>query len=518
MYALELAADVRYTRARLEKALATGGLQVPHAARCREVRAAFLALCVLHFLELKAVERVIASHSLQGEEGGALRVFGDAPWAAQLLRRSGKGLGFYFKPCELLLSSQYTEAFPYRANLSTLALRFLRTAGPYGALCKYLAALLTRLTESFSEEEWARLTRVVLLNTSPATLERVALYGLCTGSALSKSDPSGQYDSGALLSLLIARLTLTLRPAFKERRLCVLEPCIGQGALINALALLRKGRGEGTPFKVSAYELNALSAAVARLTLSCHSAVQVTVREENFLTAPVKERFDLILLNPPYAQRLTVGEGRSLTDFCAASHLSDLSALPWPSCSELPFVLKALSLLEEDGLMLILLPPGALTRPRADAALREALVTRFHLQACIALPRGLFKGVEISPRLLIFSTLKAEVAGERSCLCVNAQGRGGRLRSEDEEHFVESLVSLVTEGREYEGLSRKVSPEEFKRLDYNLNPLAYLTGGEEEQNLDLKAIATALSSLYHRQDKLREHMAEVFSQLEDSHA
>ena len=110
--------------------------------------------------------------------------------------------------------------------------------------------------------------------------------------------------------------------------------------------------------------------------------------------ADVRDRFSLVLANPPFAGTID-----------AANLAPDLAAAPRSKKSEVLFLRLVLRILEPGGRAAVIVPDGALFGSTgAHRALRKALVEDHRLRAVVSLPSGVFRPYAgVSTAALVFT-------------------------------------------------------------------------------------------------------------------
>ena len=117
--------------------------------------------------------------------------------------------------------------------------------------------------------------------------------------------------------------------------------------------------------------------------------------------------------------------------------------------------------------MTIVLPHGVLFRGGEEGEIRRNLIEQNHIDAIIGLPANIFYGTGI-PTIIMVLKQKRE---NNDVLIIDAskgfikEGKNNRLRACD----IKRIVDTVTDRRDVPKFAKKVSREEIRRNDYNLN-------------------------------------------------
>ncbi|MCF6437185.1 N-6 DNA methylase [Pseudoalteromonas sp. MMG022] len=118
-----------------------------------------------------------------------------------------------------------------------------------------------------------------------------------------------------------------------------------------------------------------------------------------------QEQFDIVLMEPPFAQRFGTDERHRL----AESRMIKVAAGKAVSASagDSLWIQQVLSNLNTNGKGFVLLPQGVLFRGGYDAKVREYLLAHELLEAVIGLPENILDGTSISPAILVLNKNKA---------------------------------------------------------------------------------------------------------------
>ena len=135
--------------------------------------------------------------------------------------------------------------------------------------------------------------------------------------------------------------------------------------------------------------------------------------------------------------------------------------------------------------MAIVLPHGVLFRGGEEGEIRRNLIERNNIDAIIGLPANIFFGTGI-PTIIMILRQKRE---NTDVLIVDAskgfekEGKNNKLRACD----IRKIVDTVTKRLEVANYSRRVSLEEIRRNDYNLNIPRYVDSSEKAESWDIYA-------------------------------
>ncbi|WP_161877701.1 Eco57I restriction-modification methylase domain-containing protein [Alkalibacterium sp. MB6] len=137
---------------------------------------------------------------------------------------------------------------------------------------------------------------------------------------------------------------------FSKEPLSFLDPCFGEGVFIKSLLAL-------SPKRITGYELDSNLFNNFQLEINNKFTLDLKLRNQDFLLSHISEKYDGIILNPPYLRHEKID---SLSDFgITKKNLKSkeiFKELPSNSNFYMYFITKCLSLLKEDGEMVIIFP------------------------------------------------------------------------------------------------------------------------------------------------------------------
>jgi len=210
----------------------------------------------------------------------------------------------------------------------------------------------------------------------------------------------------------------------------------------------------------------------------------------NEMNPAKKMEFDAIVANPPFSYRWEPTDEMG-EDFRFKSY-----GLAPKSAADFAFLLHGFHFLKEDGVMAIILPHGVLFRGGAEERIRTKLLKDGNIDTVIGLPANLFFSTGIPVCILVLKKCKKP----ENVLFINAgeqYEKGKRQNSLRPEH-IEKIVETYKHRKEEVSYSRRVSMEEIKKNDYNLNISRYVSTAKSEEIIDLKAVHEELLNIEKR--------------------
>ncbi|MCW8896748.1 MAG: type I restriction-modification system subunit M [Flavobacteriales bacterium] len=299
----------------------------------------------------------------------------------------------------------------------------------------------------------------------------------------------------------------------------VLDFACGSGSLLlNVRTQLKeKTKRKGTIGKIYGQEKNVTTYNLARMNMLLHGIKDTefeifhgdTLLNQwdlfNQMNPSKKIEFDAIVANPPFSLRWEPNDTLA-EDFRFKGY-----GLAPKSAADFAFLLHGFHFLSKEGTMAIILPHGVLFRGGAEARIREKLLKENYIDTVIGLPSNLFYSTGIPVCILILKRCKKK----DDVLFINASEqfeKGKRQNSLSEKHL-ENIVETYKFRNERERYSRRVSMDEIKKNDFNLNISRYVSTSEDEVQIDLKDVNSKLTeinkSIKTNTDKHNEYLKEL---------
>jgi len=276
----------------------------------------------------------------------------------------------------------------------------------------------------------------------------------------------------------------------------VLDFACGSGSLLLNVRKQMGPRGIG---KIYGQEKNITTYNLARMNMLLHGVKDTEfeihhgdslINDWDILSEmnpAKKQEYDAVVANPPFSYRweptVVLGE-----DFRFKSY-----GLAPKSAADFAFLLHGFHFLAKEGTMAIILPHGVLFRGGAEQRIRTKLLEDGNIDTIIGLPANLFYSTGIAVCILVLKKCKKP----DDVLFINAAEhfeKGKRQNILLDEH-IEKIVETYQFRKEEPRYSRKVSIEEIRKQDYNLNITRYISTSVTEEIIDLKAVNEQLKVL-----------------------
>lgn len=296
---------------------------------------------------------------------------------------------------------------------------------------------------------------------------------------------AGEFYTPQQVSTVLAKLVTVGKSRLKS----VYDPTCGSGSL-----LLRVKREVEDVAYFYGQELNRTTYNLARMNMILHGVhyQKFNIKQEDTLEHPqhINERFEAIVANPPFSAHWSASPL-----FMSDDRFSQYGALAPKTKADFAFVQHMIHHLADNGQMAIVLPHGVLFRGSSEGRIRQYMIEdRNYLDAVIGLPANIFYGTSIPTCILVFKKCREH---NEDVLFIDASqgfeksGNQNYLRPEHIEKIVETYKNRKIE----EKYSYLATLQEIKDNDYNLNIPRYVDTFEEEESIDLEAVARDLVSL-----------------------
>ncbi len=297
---------------------------------------------------------------------------------------------------------------------------------------------------------------------------------------------AGEFYTPAQVSKVLAKI-VTLD---KERIRTAYDPTCGSGSL-----LLRVDK-EAKVAEFFGQELNRTTYNLARMNMILHGIhfSRFDIRQEDTLEHPqhLDMQFEAIVANPPFSAKWK-GRDNPLNE--TDDRFSQYGRLAPTSKADFAFVQHMIHHMAENAVMAVVLPHGVLFRGAAEETIRKYIIqVQNFLDAVIGLPPALFYGTGIPACILVFKKCRE---CDENILFIDASRQFEKVGNQNrvlDEH-VERIVATYEKRETIEKYSHVASMEEIAENDYNLNIPRYVDTFEEEESVDLGAVAEAIKSL-----------------------
>jgi type I restriction enzyme M protein len=296
---------------------------------------------------------------------------------------------------------------------------------------------------------------------------------------------AGEFYTPQQVSTVLAKLVTVGKTKLKN----VYDPTCGSGSLLLRVAKEVKEVG-----KFYGQESNPTTYNLCRMNMIMHNVhySKFDIKNEDTLERPqhLDMRFDAIVANPPFS-----AEWSASPLFMSDDRFSPYGRLAPRGTADFAFVQHMVHHLNDKGAMACVLPHGVLFRGGAEGHIREYLIKEKNcLDAVIGLPSNIFYGTGI-PTCILLIKKKREHASD--ILFIDASQHFEKVKTQnflrpvDIDRIIETYKKRTAEHK-YSAVGKLKA---ISDNDYNLNIPRYVDTFEEEESVDLKAVAKEIKKL-----------------------
>lgn len=296
---------------------------------------------------------------------------------------------------------------------------------------------------------------------------------------------AGEFYTPQEVSIVLAKLVTTGKTKLKS----VYDPTCGSGSL-----LLRVAKEVKEVNDFYGQELNRTTYNLARMNMILHGVHyrKFDIKQEDTLEHPQHsdERFEAIVANPPFSAKWSANQL-----FMSDDRFSQYGKLAPKSKADYAFVQHMVYQLAENGTMALVLPHGALFRGSAEGHIREYLIKEKNfLDAVIGLPANIFYGTSIPTCIMVFKKCREN---PNDILFIDASEHYEKVKTQNvlTPDNIDKIVTTYRGRKTEDKYSYVASLDEVAENDYNLNIPRYVDTFEEEEPVDINAVANEIESL-----------------------
>lgn len=296
---------------------------------------------------------------------------------------------------------------------------------------------------------------------------------------------AGEFYTPQQVSTVLARLVTIGKTKLKS----VYDPTCGSGSL-----LLRVAREVKKVGGFYGQESNPTTYNLCRMNMIMHNVHHrdFDIKNDDTLERPhhIDERFEAIVANPPFSAEWSANPLHMSDDRFAA-----YGRLAPKGTADFAFVQHMIHQLADNGTMACVLPHGVLFRGGAEGQIREHIIKEKNcLDAVIGLPSNIFYGTGI-PTCILVLRKKREHAG--NILFIDASQGFEKVKTQNilRASDIDNIISAYKERTNKPKYAHVATLKEIAENDYNLNIPRYVDTFEEEEEVDLNAVAAELKKL-----------------------
>ncbi len=270
----------------------------------------------------------------------------------------------------------------------------------------------------------------------------------------------------------------------------IYDPTCGSGGmLIKSLTYLKDKGEEWRDVKVYGQEINAGTAAIARMNLYLHGIHDFSIVNDDTLERPAfikngkVQQFDVVLANPPYSIKSWNRE-----KFEHDKYGRCFLGVPPQGRADYAFIQHIIASMDEKtGRCAILLPHGVLNR-LAEKDIRKNLIETDLVESVISIGKNLFFNSPMEACILICRTTKPENR-KNKILMIKATDLVERKSSESylTDNHIKIIREIFYDFREEEGRSIVIDTKNILEDKYSISPKLYvksINGDSDTEDID----------------------------------
>lgn len=313
---------------------------------------------------------------------------------------------------------------------------------------------------------------------------------------------AGEFYTPQQVSRILAKIVTVGKTEIKD----VYDGTCGSGSL-----LLRVGK-EAKVYNYYGQEKVSTTYNLARMNMLLHDIPyrRFDIKNADTLEEPqhLDKRFEAIVANPPYSAKWSADD-----KFKDDERFSNYAKLAPKSKADFAFVQHFIHQLDDNGTFAVVLPHGVLFRGAAEGIIRKySIEEKNYLDAVIGLPANIFYGTSIPTCILVFKKCRKH---DENIIFIDASNEfeKGKNQNHLSDKHVEKIVSTYLSRETIDKYSYAATLDEIKENDYNLNIPRYVDTFEEEEPIDLEAVAKRLQEVDEEIAKVDEELAAYFKEL-----
>lgn len=330
------------------------------------------------------------------------------------------------------------------------------------------------------------------------------------------ADESGKKAGEFFTPRAVVRLMVQLLDP-KEGESIYDPTCGSGGMLVESVNQVRAHGQDPRTLRLYGQEVNATTAAIARMNLYLHDIETFaikrgdTLRDPRFRDEAGLHRFDAVIANPPFSLKSWGRESWSEDPFGRAEY-----GVPPDSYGDLAFVEHMVaSMRHQTGRVAVVLPHGALFRGGPEQQIRRGLVEANLVDAVIGLPSNLFYSTTIPAALLVCRS-QPRVGGSVLFVDASACFEKGRNQNTMEADDIASVIAAYwsPENTEADGAVRAalIGIGDIEAADWDLSVSRYVMS-EEAAELEIEdalaAYGASRQRLMETESALAKRLAEA---------
>ncbi len=318
----------------------------------------------------------------------------------------------------------------------------------------------------------------------------------------------GEFYTPQEVSELLTRLAIVGKSQVNK----VYDPACGSGSLLLKSAKILGKENVRNGFY--GQEINITTYNLCRINMFLHDIGydKFNIACDDTLTAPQhwdEEPFEVIVSNPPYSIKWAGDDNAVLIN---DPRYSPAGVLAPKSKADFAFIMHSLAWLATNGTASIVCFPGILYRGGAEQKIRRYLIDNNFVDCIIQLPDNLFFGTSIATCIMVLKKSKKD----NSTLFIDATKECVKITNNNKltDENINNIVNIFTERKDVEYVSKLVSNAEIGENDYNLSVSTYVEKEDTREKIDIKELNKNIDEIVAREQKLREEISKIISEIE----
>lgn len=318
----------------------------------------------------------------------------------------------------------------------------------------------------------------------------------------------GEFFTPQEVSELLAKITTVGKKQVNK----VYDPACGSGSLLLKFAKVLGKDNVLTGF--FGQEKNLTTYNLCRINMFLHDInyEKFDIAHGNTLTDPKhldEEPFDAIVSNPPYSIKW---EGKSNPILINDIRFSPAGVLAPNARSDLAFTMHILKWLSTSGTAAIVEFPGVLFRAGAEQKIRKYLIDNNYVDAVIQLPSDLFFGTPVATCIVVLKKSKKD----NKTLFINASAEFVRKKPKNKlsEANNEKILEAFKSRKNKKYFSKLVDNKKIAENEYNISVSTYVEVKDTREIVNIKELNKEIVQIVNRQQKLRNSIDKIVSEIE----
>jgi len=335
--------------------------------------------------------------------------------------------------------------------------------------------------------------------------------------AAGKGKTAGEFYTPTEVAFLIA---YCIDPQEGEE---IYDPAVGSGGLLikNHLVLKEKLGGKiSKPLKLYGQERDHLTYALAKINMFIHNIPISDIRLGDTLLNPAflennrLKKFDVVVANPMWNQK---GYDDNFYDSDQFERFS--FGFPPRNSADWGWAQHMLASLKDNGRMAVILDTGAVSRGSGEKKdrekeIRKKFIEQDLIEAILLLPENLFYNTG-APGIIMFLRKKKSDDRKGKILLINAsrEFQKGKPKNYLGEENIRRIVDVYKNFKEVKDLSKIITLDQAKEVDYNISPSRFISIIEEENYRPIAEIKAELEKVEEKRKKVEENINKILEKI-----